>query len=113
MLFVKFIVILLLGFVIVSLFTGLYFLVKDKGQTNRTVNALSVRIGLSILAIVIVVIAGATGVIELNPSPLSGTAVPDSVPDSAPDAAVNEQVPTTLESEEPASGYSGRKRIEP
>ena len=112
MLFVKFIVILLLGFVIVSLFTGLYFLVKDKGQTNRTVNALSVRIGLSILAIVIVVIAGATGVIELNPSPLSGTAVPDSVPDSAPDAAVNEQVPTTLESEEPASGYSGRKRIE-
>ncbi len=104
MLFVKFIVILLLGFVIVSLFTGLYFLVKDKGQTNRTVNALSVRIGLSILAIVIVVIAGATGVIEINPSPLSGTAM-------APDAAVNERVPATLESEEPASVYSGRKRI--
>ena len=71
MLFVKFIVLLLLGFVIVSLFSGLYFLVKDKGQTNRTVNALSLRIGLSILAIVIVMIAGATGVIELNPSPLS------------------------------------------
>ena len=71
MLFVKFIVLLLLGFVIVSLFSGLYFLVKDKGQTNRTVNALSLRIGLSILAIVIVMIAGATGIIELNPSPLS------------------------------------------
>ncbi len=104
MLFVKFIVILLLGFVIVSLFTGLYFLVKDKGQTNRTVNALSVRIGLSILAILIVVIAGATGIIELNPSPLSGG--------TAPDAAINERVPATLESEESASGYSGRKRIE-
>ena len=71
MLLVKFIVLLLLGFVIVSLFSGLYFLVKDKGQSNRTVNALSVRIGLSIIAIVIVMIAGATGVIELNPSPLS------------------------------------------
>ena len=104
MLFVKFIVILLLGFVIVSLFTGLYFLVKDKGQTNRTVNALSVRIGLSILAIVIVVIAGVTGVIELNPSPFSAS--------TAPDAAGNEREPVTLESEEPASGYSGRKRIE-
>ena len=104
MLFVKFIVLLLLGFVIVSLFTGLYFLVKDKGQTNRTVNALSVRIGLSILAIIIVVIAGATGIIELNPSPLSGA--------TAPDAAVNERVPAALESEQPASGYSGRKRIE-
>ena len=71
MLLVKLIVLLLLGFVIISLFSGLYFLVKDKGQTNRTVNALSLRIGLSILAIVVVMIAGATGVIELNPSPLS------------------------------------------
>lgn len=71
MLLVKLIVLLLLAFVIISLFSGLYFLVKDKGQTNRTVNALSVRIGLSILAIVVVMIAGATGVIELNPNPMS------------------------------------------
>lgn len=76
MLLVKLIVLLLLGFVIISLFSGLYFLVKDKGQTNRTVNALSVRIGLSILAIVVVMIAGATGVIELNPSPLSSNSRP-------------------------------------
>lgn len=71
MLLVKLIVLLLLGFVIISLFSGLYYLVKDKGQSNRTVNALSVRIGLSIVAIAVVMIAGATGVIELNPSPLS------------------------------------------
>ena len=70
MLFVKFIVILLLGFIIVSLFSGLFFLVKDKGQTKRTVNALTFRIGLSILAIVIIIIAGLLGVIEINPSPL-------------------------------------------
>lgn len=74
MLLVKLILILLLGFVIVSLFSGLYFLVRDKGQTNRTVNALTLRIGLSLLAIVVVLIAGATGVIEFNPNPLySGT----------------------------------------
>ena len=72
MLLVKVIVLLLLGFVMVSLFSGLYFLVKDKGQSNRTVNALSVRIGLSLLAILVVVIAGATGVIDINPSHLSG-----------------------------------------
>lgn len=41
-----------------------YFLVKDKGQTNRTANALSLHIGLSI---VVVMIAGATGIIEMNP----------------------------------------------
>lgn len=85
MLFVKLIVLLLLGFVIVSLFSGLYFLVKDKGQTNRTVNALSLRIGLSILAIVIVMIAGATGVIELNPSPLSSQNAGPSSTDTVPD----------------------------
>lgn len=92
MLLVKLIVLLLLGFVIISLFSGLYFLVKDKGQTNRTVNALSLRIGLSILAIVVVIIAGATGVIELNPSPLSGrnnysaTSAPVTDTGSDPDA---------------------------
>jgi len=69
MLFVKFIVLLLLGFIVISLFSGLYFLVKDKGQTNRTANALSVRIGLSIVVIIIIMIAGVTGVIETNPNP--------------------------------------------
>ena len=70
MLFVKFIIILLLVFIIISLFSGLFFLVKDKGTTKRTVNALTLRIGLSVLAIVIIMVAAALGVIELNPSPL-------------------------------------------
>jgi len=72
MLLVKMIVLILLIFVVISLFSGLFFLVKDKGQTKRTVNALSVRIGLSIFIIVVIMIAGATGVIELNPSPITG-----------------------------------------
>jgi len=73
MLFVKFIVLLLLGFILISLFAGLFFLVKDKGQTKRTVTALTFRIGLSILAIVVILIAAATGVIEFNSNPfLSG-----------------------------------------
>lgn len=71
MLFVKFIVLLLLGFIVVSLFSGLFFLVKDKGTTRRTVRALTVRISLSIVAIVIIMLAGAFGIIEFNPSPLA------------------------------------------
>jgi len=71
MLLVKFILLLLLGFIVLSLFSGLYFLVKDKGQTKRTVNALTLRIGLSIVAIVVVVIAAATGVIEFKANPLN------------------------------------------
>lgn len=78
MLFVKFIVLLLLVFVLISLFSGLYFLVKDKGQTKRTVNALTFRIGLSVLAIVVILIAAATGVIEFNANPFLGEAKPHS-----------------------------------
>jgi len=70
MLLVKLIVIILLLAIVVSLFSGLYFLVTDKGETKRTVNALTLRVGLSIAAIVIIIIAGLTGLIELNPSPL-------------------------------------------
>ncbi len=69
MLFVKFIILLLLGFILISLFSGLYFLVKDKGQTKRTVNALTIRIGLSVLIIIIVLISAATGVLEFNRNP--------------------------------------------
>ncbi len=99
MLLVKLVLILLLGAIVVSLFSGLFFLVKDKGQTNRTANALSVRIGLSIVAIVVVLIAGMTGVLEMNPDPrtgLGGTETAADVGDAAP----------------PQEG-SGRRRIEP
>ena len=71
MLFVKFVVILLLIFIMISLFSGLYFLVKDKGQTRRTVNALTLRIGLSIFVILIILFAAWMGLIEINPSPLT------------------------------------------
>jgi len=91
MILVKVIVLLLLGFVVVSLFSGLFFLVKDKGQTNRTVNALTLRIGLSILAIAVVMIAGATGVIELNPSPLSERAAESSERSGTEDAAAESE----------------------
>ena len=44
----KILVLLLLLGVVGSLFASLYFVGSDKGQTNRAVTALSIRIGLSI-----------------------------------------------------------------
>lgn len=44
----KIIVIALLLLVIVSLFSGLFYLFKDKGQGTRVVKALTLRVGLSI-----------------------------------------------------------------
>ncbi len=64
MLLVKLIIVILLLAIIVSLFSGLFFLVKDDGSKKRTVNALTWRIGLSIVAILVIIIAGATGVLK-------------------------------------------------
>ena len=46
------IVVLLLA-VIASLFSGLYFVYKDKGTTNRAVISLTIRIALSITVFLI------------------------------------------------------------
>lgn len=66
MLLFKLIVVLLLIFVIVSLFTALYRLNKDDGDSTRVVKALAVRVGLSILIFVLIMIGAKLGIIEPN-----------------------------------------------
>jgi len=46
------VVVIMLG-IIVSLGSGLYFLVSDRGKTERTVVSLSIRVGLAVLLLVI------------------------------------------------------------
>ena len=45
---VKIIVLLLIVLILFSLASGLYYLVKDKGSSERTVKALTWRVGLSV-----------------------------------------------------------------
>ena len=45
----KIVILLLLLAVVASLFSGLYFVYKDKGATNRAVTALTIRIVLSLV----------------------------------------------------------------
>ncbi len=51
----KIVVILLLLAVVASLFSGLFFVYRDKGGTNRAVVALTVRIVLSLAVFLILV----------------------------------------------------------
>jgi len=51
----KIVILVLLLAVIVSLFSGLYFVYKDKGQSNRAVVSLTIRIALSVLVFVILI----------------------------------------------------------
>ena len=46
------IIIVMLG-IVVSLGSGLYFLVRDRGKTERTVISLSIRVALAILLLVL------------------------------------------------------------
>ena len=51
----KIVVILLLLAVIASLFSGLFFVYKDKGGSNRAVTALTIRIVLSVAVFVLLI----------------------------------------------------------
>jgi hypothetical protein len=60
---VKFIVLILLAAVVVSLFSGLFFLVKDrdKPESTRMLQSLKIRVGLSITLIIFLVAAYSLG----------------------------------------------------
>ena len=58
---------LILGFLALigyNLFAGLYYMLTDKGSSKRTVNALTKRIVLSVLLILLLCAGIATGHIE-------------------------------------------------
>jgi hypothetical protein len=50
--------------ILYSLASALFFLMRDKGKTNRTVNALTARIGLSVLLFLFVLFAHWMGWIQ-------------------------------------------------
>lgn len=62
----KIIVIGALLLILASLGTALYSLVKDRGQSTRTVRALTMRIGLSIGLVVLLMLGYKTGLITPN-----------------------------------------------
>lgn len=62
----KILIIINLLLIIASLFSGVFFLVKDNGQTNRTVSSLTVRIGLSVCLIGLLLLCYYTGNLTPN-----------------------------------------------
>lgn len=57
-------VIAFLAVIVFNLGAGLYYLLMDRGQTKRTVRALSWRVGLSVALVGLLIIGIATGVIQ-------------------------------------------------
>lgn len=61
---IKILVIVLLAAIVVSLFSGLFFLNRDQGGSDRMVRALTVRITLSVLLFLVLLVAWWTGAIQ-------------------------------------------------
>jgi putative copper export protein len=59
--------------ILISLGSGLFFLIRDKGRSTRTAKALTVRIILSLGLIILLLVAYATGLVAphgaLPPAP--------------------------------------------
>ncbi len=53
----KIIILLFVFAIMIALFSGLFFLIKDKDKSKRTVNALTWRVGLQAALIIILVVA--------------------------------------------------------
>lgn len=60
---IKFVIVIILLIIIGSLFSGLYFLAKDKSGSERTVKALTVRIAISITLFILLLVGYYFGIV--------------------------------------------------
>jgi len=60
----KLIIVAFLAIIVYNLGAGLYYMLTDKGGSDRTVNALTRRVALSVALILLVILGMATGVIQ-------------------------------------------------
>lgn len=67
---IKIVIILFLLLILYSLASSFFFLVRDKGQSDRTVRRLTWRVGLSLLLFVLLWGAYTLGWIEPNSGPV-------------------------------------------
>ena len=59
----RFLVLVFIAFILVSLFSALYFLLKDKPGSTRTVKALTTRVVLSLTLFVLLMLGMKFGII--------------------------------------------------
>ena len=62
--FAKLLVLLIFAGILASLGSGLFYLVKDKGQSDRLVKALTLRIGVSIVLFGLLFVLWSAGYIQ-------------------------------------------------
>ncbi|MGJ8664284.1 MAG: twin transmembrane helix small protein [Marinicella sp.] len=62
----KYVIIVMLLFIVFSLGSAMFYLVKGKGQSKNTVRFLTVRVVLSVLLFLFIILAAKMGWVEPN-----------------------------------------------
>lgn len=60
----RILIIAFLAVIVYNLGAGLFYMVRDKGQSDRTLNALTRRIALSVALFLLLLLGIATGIIQ-------------------------------------------------
>ncbi len=60
----KYVILVFIVFILGSLFSALYYMIRDKGQSTRTVRALTWRVGLSIALFLVLMLGSYFGFIS-------------------------------------------------
>ncbi len=68
---IKIMIVILLLAIVISLFSSLFFLVRDQGKSFRTVHALAIRVCLAIILMALILYAVQSGQLQFNPSPIN------------------------------------------
>lgn len=61
---IRFLIVVCLIGIVLSLASGLFYLVNDKGESKKMVKALTIRVGLSVLLFVLLLFAWSQGLIQ-------------------------------------------------
>lgn len=64
---IKYLIVAVLIAIVISLGSGLFFMLTDKGGSKRMVNSLTVRISLSVALFALLFVAWSTGLIQPHP----------------------------------------------
>ncbi|GGO88185.1 hypothetical protein GCM10011348_43100 [Marinobacterium nitratireducens] len=62
----KLLIAVIFAAIVISLFSGLYFLLTDRGQSHRTVNSLFFRVAFSILLLLVIVYGFYSGELSMH-----------------------------------------------
>ena len=64
---IKYLIVIVMIAIVISLGSGLFFMLKDAGGSKRMVNSLTVRIALSVTLFVLLFVAWYFGLIQPHP----------------------------------------------